>query len=80
MSMTVELPSDDVGVTVNECIESNSPIIQVTFRRNVADQIYLLSYFFRLAQLAFNPLEHVTRIGWILEKEPVLVVTSLGVH
>ena len=80
MGMAVELPSDDVSISVHYGIESNSPIIKVAFRRDMTNQVHLLPYFLGLTQFAFNPFEHVSWVRGILQKQPILIISCLSVH
>ena len=39
-----------------------------------------LSFFLRLFQLLFNPLQHFTRISWVSQQKPILIILSLSIQ
>lgn len=80
VSMSVELSTNDVRISISQCIEPHCPIIQSTSWWNVADYVHLLLLLLGFFELAFDPLQHLARICGIPQQEPIFIVLSLCVH
>ena len=56
MRMTIELPSDYVGIAVDEGSKSFSPFVDKIFGRNMTNNMNQLPFRLRLLQLTLEPL------------------------
>lgn len=80
VSVTVELTANVVAVSFGQGIEAHCPIVHRRCWRDMADNVHELFGLFRSLEFAFNPLEHLSRISWVPQVVPVIVILCLSVH
>lgn len=80
MSMSEELSSDCVTVTIDQDVVACTPFFKVVQRRDMANYVHKLFQFLCLVQLIAQPFEVFSWICWILQEHPVFIVTGLRIQ
>lgn len=76
MCMTKDLAFNGGLESLSNSLVDSAPVFTAENNRNMSDDVYTFTYFFTLSQFFSKPLELITGIGRVAQKEVVLFHTS----
>jgi hypothetical protein len=79
MSMSMNLYPYSLTKPIHKCFEAVGPFIEATLRINVSSQIDDLTSGLTFVEFLSCPFEESTGITGVLDEEPILTVTDLGI-